>query len=72
MHKRLPKANAFIIFVKDETGFDNILRRMSPYPWWNKRAKLVIMVKEKSLLPTKVRIINCFVNVCTSEVKSNL
>ncbi|CAL8122620.1 unnamed protein product [Orchesella dallaii] len=52
-HKLLPKASAFLIFVKDEDGFANILRSISAYPWWNKRARVVVMVKEKSLLPTK-------------------
>lgn len=44
-----------MIFVKDENGFENIINLVSAYPWWNKRARVLVMVKDKSLLPTKVK-----------------
>jgi hypothetical protein len=53
-HKALPKSNSFVVFVKDELGFSNILELMTQYPWWNIRAKMLVMVKDKSLEPTKV------------------
>ncbi|CAG7719859.1 unnamed protein product, partial [Allacma fusca] len=53
LHKSLPKGTAFIVFVKDEIGFANILDITTKYPWWNSRARMVILVKEKSLEPTR-------------------
>jgi hypothetical protein len=54
-HKLLPKATAFIIFAKGKHSFLNMLDTMGQYPWWNKRARFIILTLDKSVESTTVR-----------------
>jgi len=56
-HKLLPKAEAIIMFVKDPIAFTNMLETIGQYPWWNKRAKFLILCLDKRQDSTKVRFV---------------